>query len=69
MPVRILQIAPALHGAKMQTSQGTLPIVVWALVENDDGSNDVVGLAVGGEGDRSLIGPDPETFQSYTQTG
>ena len=69
MPVRILQIAPALHGAKMQTSQGPLPIVVWALVENDDGSNDVVGLAVGGEGDRSLIGPDPETFQSYTQTG
>jgi hypothetical protein len=69
MPVRILQIAPALHGAKMQTSQGTFPIVVWALVENDDGSNDVVGLAVGGEGDRSLIGPDPETFQSYTQTG
>ena len=67
--VRILQIAPALHGAKMQTSQGTFPIVVWALVENDDGSNDVVGLAVGGEGDRSLIGPDPETFQSYTQTG
>jgi hypothetical protein len=69
MPVRILQIAPALHGAKMQTSQGTFPIVVWALVENDDGSNDVVGLAVGGEGDRSLIGPDSETFQSYTQTG
>jgi hypothetical protein len=69
MLVRILQIAPALHGAKMQTSQGTFPIVVWALVENDDGSNDVVGLAVGGEGDRSLIGPDPETFQSYTQTG
>jgi len=69
MPVKILQIAPALHGAKMQTSQGTFPIVVWALVENDDGTKDVVGLAVGGEGDRSLIGPDPETFQSYTQTG
>jgi hypothetical protein len=36
--VKILQIAPALHGAKMQTSQGTLPIVIWALVEDDDGS-------------------------------
>jgi hypothetical protein len=63
--VKILQMAAALHGAKMQTSQGTLPIVVWALVENDDGSNNVVGLAVAGEGDRSLVGPDPETFQSY----
>jgi hypothetical protein len=69
MPVKILQIAPALHGAKMQTSQGSLPIVVWALVENDDGSNDVVGLAVGSEGDRSLVAPDPETFHSYSQTG
>ncbi len=68
-PVKILQIAAALHGAKMQTSQGTFPIVVWALVENDDGSNEVVGLAVAGGGHRSLIGPDPETFQSYSQTG
>jgi hypothetical protein len=67
--VKILQIAAALHGAKMQTSQGTLPIVIWALVENDDGSNSVVGLAVGSEGGRSLVGPDPETFQSYSQTG
>jgi hypothetical protein len=64
-----MQIAAALHGAKMQTSQGTFPIVVWALVENDDGSSNVVGLAVGGEGHRSLVGPDPETFQSYSQTG
>jgi hypothetical protein len=69
MPVKILQIAPALHGAKMQTSLGTFPVVVWALVESDDGSQSVVGLAVGGQGDRSLIGPDPETFQSYSQTG
>lgn len=53
----------------MQTSQGTFPIVVWALVEDDDGSCNVVGLAVGGEGHRSLVGPDPETFQSYSQTG
>jgi hypothetical protein len=67
--VRILQIAAALHGAKMQTSQGTFPIVVWALVEDDDGSRSVVGLAVAGEGDRSLVGPDPETFQFYSQTG
>ncbi|HET6954175.1 MAG TPA: hypothetical protein VFI47_27675 [Acidimicrobiales bacterium] len=67
--MKILQIAPALHGAKLQTSQGTYPVVVWALVENDDGSHSVVGLAVGGAGDRSLIGPDPETFQSYSQTG
>jgi hypothetical protein len=68
-PVKILQIAAALHGAKMRTSQGTFPIVVWALVENDDGSHDVVGLAVAGEGHRSLVGPDPETFESYSQTG
>jgi len=67
--VNILQIAPALHGAKMQTSRGTFPVVVWALVENDDGSNDVIGLAFGGKGDRTLLGPDPETFQSYSQTG
>jgi hypothetical protein len=68
-PVKILQIAAALHGAKMQTSQGTFPIVVWALVEGEDGSSNVVGLAVAGEGHRSLVGPDPETFQSYNQTG
>jgi hypothetical protein len=67
--VKILQIAPALHGAKMQTSHGTLPVVVWALVENDDGSNGVIGLAVGGEGDRMLLAPDPDTFGSYRQTG
>jgi hypothetical protein len=53
----------------MQTSQGTLPIVIWALVEDDDGGNTVVGLAVGADGGRSLVGPDPETFQSYSQTG
>jgi hypothetical protein len=68
-PVKILQITAALHGAKMQTSQGTLPIVVWALVEDDDGNSKVVGLAVAGEDHRSLVGPDPETFQSYSQTG
>jgi hypothetical protein len=68
-PVKLLQIAAALHGAKMQTSQGTFPIVVWALVEYDDGSSNVVGLAVAGEGHQSLVGPDPETFQSYSQTG
>jgi hypothetical protein len=67
--VKIMQIAPALHGAKMRTTQGTLPIVIWALVEDDDGSSSVVGLAVGGEGGRSLVGPDPETFQAYSQTG
>ncbi len=67
--MKILQIAPALHGAKMQTSQGTFPVVVWALVENDDGSDVVVGLAVGGQGDRTLLGPDPDTFESYSQTG
>ena len=67
--MKILQIAPALHGAHMQTSQGTFPVVVWALVENDDGSDDVVGLAVGGQGDRALVGPDPDTFESYSQTG
>jgi hypothetical protein len=67
--MKILQLAPALHGAKMQTSRGTFPVVVWALVENDDGSDDVIGLAVGGKGDRTLLRPDPETFESYTQTG
>ena len=67
--MKILQIAPALHGAKMQTSQGTFPVVVWALVQNDDGSDDVIGLAVGGQGDRKLLRPDPDTFESYSQTG
>jgi hypothetical protein len=67
--MRILQIAPALHGAKMQTSRGTFPVVVWALVENDDGSDDVIGLAVGSKGDRALLRPDPDTFESYSQTG
>lgn len=69
MPVKILQIAPALHGAKVQTAQGTYPVVVWALVENDDGSGDVIGLAVGGKGDSALIGPNPDTFESYSQSG
>jgi hypothetical protein len=67
--MKILQLAPALHGAKMQTSRGTFPVVVWALVENDDGSDDVIGLAVGGRGDRTLLRPDPDTFESYSQTG
>jgi hypothetical protein len=67
--MKILQLAPALHGAKMQTSRGTFPVVVWALVENDDGSDDVIGLAVGGKGDVTLLRPDPDTFQSYSQTG
>jgi hypothetical protein len=53
----------------MQTSRGTFPVVVWALVENDDGSDDVIGLAVGGKGDRTLLRPDPDTFESYNQTG
>jgi hypothetical protein len=69
MRVKILQIAPALHGAKMQTAQGSYPVVVWALVENEDGSDDVIGLAVGGQGDSTLIGPDPDTFEFYSQTG
>jgi len=69
MCVKILQIAPALHGAKMQTTKGTYPVVVWALVEDDDGSRDVVGLSVGGEGDTALVPPDPGTFESYSQTG
>lgn len=68
-PVKILQIAPALHGAKMQTSRGTHPVVVWALVENDDGNHDVIGLAVGGKQQSTLIAPDPDTFESYSQTG
>ena len=68
-PVNILQIAPALHGAKMQTTQGTHPIVVWAIIQNDDGSHDVIGLSVGGKGDSALVPPDPRTFESYSQTG
>jgi hypothetical protein len=67
--MKILQIAPALHGAKMETSEGAHAIAVWALTENDDGSRDVVGLSVGGSGDRALIPPDPGTFDRYTQTG
>jgi hypothetical protein len=67
--MKILEIAPALHGANMQTSRGTFPVVVWALVENDDGSDDVIGLAVGGPGDRALLRPNPDTFESYSQTG
>jgi hypothetical protein len=69
VPVKILQTAPALHGAQMQTTEGSYPVVVWALVENDDGSDDVIGLVVGGKGDRALIPPDPGTFESYSQSG
>jgi hypothetical protein len=67
--MKILQIAPALHGAKMQTARGSFPVVVWALVENDDGSDDVIGLAVGGKGDRTLLRPNSDTFEYYSQTG
>jgi hypothetical protein len=67
--VKILQIAPALHGAKMQTTEGSRPVVIWALVERDDGSTEVIGLAVGGKGQSGLIPPDPDSFQSYSQTG
>lgn len=69
VPVKILQIAPALHGANMQSTEGTSPVVIWALVERDDGSRDVVGLSVGGGGDSALVPPDPRTFESYSQTG
>ena len=69
VPVKILQIAPALHGAKMQTTEGTYPVVVWALIEDDDGNGHVVGLSVGGKGDRALVPPDQGTFESYSQTG
>ena len=62
-------IAPALHGAQMQSTEGSYPVVVWALVENDDGRDDVIGLAVGGKGDRALIPPDPGTFETYRQSG
>jgi hypothetical protein len=67
--MKILQIAPALHGATMETTHGPRPIAVWPLAENDDGSRDVVGLGVGGSGDQALITPDPATFERYTQTG
>lgn len=67
--MEILQIAPALHGAKLQTTEGSYPVVVWALVEDDDGDANVIGLAVGGAGNTSLIPPDPSTFESYSQTG
>jgi hypothetical protein len=69
VPVKILQIAPGLHGAQMQSTEGSYPVVVWALVENDDGSDNVIGLAVGGKGDRALIPPDPGTFETYRQSG
>ncbi len=65
--MKILQIAPALHGAKMETTQGSYPIVVWALTEGDDGDRQVVGLAVAGG--NALITPDPGIFERYTQTG
>ncbi len=67
--VKILQIAPALHGAKMQTTEGTYAVVVWALIEDDDDNRHVVGLSVGGKGDNALVPPDQETFESYSQTG
>ncbi len=67
--VKILQIAPALHGAKMQTTEGTYPVVVWALIEADDGNRHVVGLSVGGKGDKTLVAPDQGTFEAYSQTG
>jgi hypothetical protein len=69
VPVKILQIAPALHGAQMQSTEGSYPVVVWALVENDDGSDEVIGLAVGGNGDRAPIPPEPGTFETYRQSG
>ena len=67
--VKILQIAPALHGAKLQTTGGTYPVVVWALIEADDDNRHVVGLSVGGKGDKALVPPDHGTFESYSQTG
>jgi hypothetical protein len=67
--VNILQIAPALHGAKMHTTAGAYPVVVWALIEDDDANRHVVGLSVGGKGDRALVPPDQDTFESYSQTG
>jgi hypothetical protein len=53
----------------MQCSEGTFPVVIWALVERDDGIRDVVGLSVGGGGHGALVLPDPRTFESYSQTG
>ena len=64
--MKILQIVPALHGAKMETTQGTTAIVVWALTEGDDGGREVVGLRRRG---KALIPPDPDSFERYTQTG
>ena len=65
--MKILQIAPGLHGAKMETTKGAYPIVVWALAEGDDGNREVIGLAV--TGGNALIPPDPGIFERYTQTG
>ena len=69
--VKILQIAPALHGAKMQTTEGTYPVVVWALIEADDGNRLVVGLSVGGKGDKALVSRPGElrVLQSNWLTG
>jgi hypothetical protein len=53
----------------MQTTEGTYPVVVWALIEADDGNRLVVGLSVGGNGDKALVPPDQRTFESYSQTG
>jgi hypothetical protein len=67
--VKILQITPALQGAKAQTTEGgTYTVAVWALVENDDKSRDVIGLVIGSKGDRRLLIPDEVTFDSYSQT-
>ena len=63
VPVKILQIAPALHGANMQSTEGTYPVVIWALVERDDGSRDVVGLSVGGGGDERARSARPEDLR------
>ncbi len=66
----LMNLTPwALHGAKMQTTGGTYPVVVWALTEDDDGNRHVVGLSVGGKGDKALVPPDQGTFESYSQTG
>jgi hypothetical protein len=51
----------------METTQGTYPIVVWALTEGDDGGREVVGLAVAGG--KALLPPDPDSFERYTRTG
>jgi hypothetical protein len=39
------------------------------LIEDDDNNRLVVGLSVGGKGDKALIPPDHGTFESYSQTG